>query len=393
MLKKIYKKNLMIANTIRYGESLLKKVYPSIREEEIFRLLTETWSRPYVFENFTHFKERPYTGKYVNVDHNGFRISKNQAPWPPDRKKYFITYIFGGSTAFGYGVPDDQTIASHLQDCFLTAGLERDVAIYNFGRGHYYSTQERILFEQLITARHTPDIALFIDGLNEFFYYNDEGTAVSASFERYLAGDVQRLWFKDLKKRSPVIQTYRRIRKTVKGALFKENLAKQRDRYKYCDQSKLIRSIERYIGNKEMIEAISSFFGVKPIFVWQPVPTYQYNLELHPFARGGFGRHGYSAFGYPLMLEYVKNHPLGEDLLWCAHIQEEVHEPLYVDIVHYSPMMSKRIAKAIYDSLVQNNFIHTQRNRDDRFPDTPLCLNQRDDFLQDPLSRRDTIKD
>ena len=357
MFKKIYKKNLLIANTIRYGETLLKKLYSSMSEDQILDLLMETWSRPYVFENYTHFKERPYTGKYVNVDRQGFRKSINQAPWPPDREKYFVIFMFGGSTAFGYGVPDDQTIASHLQECFPTGGSKKVVALYNFGRGHYYSTQERILFEQLVATHHLPDIALFIDGLNEFFYYGNEGTAVSASFEKYLAGDITKLWLKDLKKRSQVIQTFRELRKAVKGALFKGDLTKQKERYKQLNRSTLARCIERYTVNKKMIEAISSSFDTKSIFVWQPVPTYQYNLELHPFAKADFGRHGYSAFGYPLMMEYVQKHPLGENFLRCAHIQEGAHEPLYVDIAHYSPMMSKMVARTIYDLAIEKNLI------------------------------------
>lgn len=357
MFNRVYKKNLPIPSTIRHGEKLLKNIYPSISEEEILRLLMETWSRPYIFENYTHFKERPYTGKYVNVDSNGFRRSKNQAPWPPDRKKYFVIFVFGGSTAFGYGVPDDETIASHLQDCFSNQGSKKIAALYNFGRGHYYSTQERILFEQMLAAHHSPDIALFIDGLNEFFYYEDEGTAVSASFEKCLAGDLYRLWFKDLRKRSPVIRTFRKITKTIKNTLFKGARLKEKERRKYCDQAKLTRCIERYIVNKQMIEAISTSFHTKSIFVWQPVPTFQYDLELHPFAKEGFGRHGYSAFGYPLMWEYVQRHPLGENFLWCAHIHEGLDEPLYVDVAHYSPMMSKRVAHAIYNFMRERKLI------------------------------------
>jgi hypothetical protein len=361
VFKKIYKKNLLIANTIRYGEALLKRLYSSMNEDEILDLLMETWSRPYVFEDYTHFKERPYTGKYVNVDCHGFRKSKNQAPWPPDREKFFVIFIFGGSTAFGYGVSDDQTIASHFQECFPTRGSKKAAAVYNFGRGHYYSTQERILFEQLVATHHLPDIALFIDGLNEFFYYGNEGTAISASFEKYLAGDIYGLWLKDLKKRSPVIQTFRDIRKTVKDKLLKATPDKQKERYREHDPVKLARCIERFTVNKKMIEAVASFFNTKSIFVWQPVPTYQYNLELHPFAKADFGRHGYSAFGYPLMFEYIQTHPLGENFLWCAHIQEGAVEPLYVDIAHYSPMMSKMVARTIYDLAIEKRlFPHTE---------------------------------
>lgn len=347
----------MIPSTIRYGETLLQGLYPSMGEDEILQLLKETWSRSYAFEDYTHFRESPCIGKYVNVDPNGFRRSKNQASWPPDREKYFVIFIFGGSTAFGYGVPDDQTIASHLQD-FLSAGaLKKAAAVYNFGRGHYYSTQERILFEQLVAAHRLPDVALFIDGLNEFFYYENEGTAVSKSFEKFLAGDIRQLWFKELRKRSRVIQTFRVIRKTVKDGLFDRDMGPAKERYRDSHPAKLMRCIERYTLNKRMIEAVSSSFNTKSIFVWQPVPTYQYDLTLHPFGKAGFGRHGYSAVGYPMMWEYVQNHPLGENFLWCAQIQKDTQEALYVDLAHYSPMMSKEFARFIYDWMVKRNLL------------------------------------
>ena len=347
----------MIPSTIRYGETLLQRLYPSMGEDEILQLLKETWSRSYVFEDYTHFKESPYVGKYVNVDPNGFRRSKNQAPWPPDREKYFVIFMFGGSTAFGYGVPDDQTIASHLQDFVSAGGLRKVAALYNFGRGHYYSTQERILFEQLVAAHYRPDMAMFIDGLNEFFYYENEGTAVSKTFEKLLAGHIRQLWFKELRKKSPAIQTFRNIRKTVKDALFERDLGKTKERHRDSHPIKLMRCIERYTVNKRMIEAVSSSFNIKSIFVWQPVPTYQYNLELHPFGKAGFGRHGHSAFGYPMMWEYTQNHPLGENFLWCAHIQQDAQEALYVDLAHYSPMMSREFAHSIYDLMVERNLL------------------------------------
>lgn len=56
----------------------LEKVYPDSSRAEIKTLLNETYSpaRAFLYEPFTEFKERPYAGKYVNVDRNGFRVSK-----------------------------------------------------------------------------------------------------------------------------------------------------------------------------------------------------------------------------------------------------------------------------------------------------------------------------
>src|SRR5918911_2555611 len=153
----------------------LEKVYPGFSRDEIQVLLDETYSpaRSFVYEPFTEFKERPYAGKFVNVDVNGFRLTKGQGPWPPDREKYFNIFLFGGSTTFGFGVPDDQTVASYLQTFLSNLSLTKEARVYNFGRGSYYSTQERILFEKMVAAGFRPDVAIFIDGLNDSPHYED----------------------------------------------------------------------------------------------------------------------------------------------------------------------------------------------------------------------------
>src|ERR1051326_6085696 len=62
----------------------LEKVYPGLSRAEIQTLLNETYSpaRSFVYEPFTEFRERPYAGRHVNVDANGFRLRKDQGPWP-----------------------------------------------------------------------------------------------------------------------------------------------------------------------------------------------------------------------------------------------------------------------------------------------------------------------
>jgi hypothetical protein len=78
-------------------------------------------------------------------------------------------YFFGESTTMCAGT-DLTTIASYFQehlDGRLIGG--KQVRAYNFGRAFYFSTQERILFQQLLLNGSVPDFAIFIDGLNEFF--------------------------------------------------------------------------------------------------------------------------------------------------------------------------------------------------------------------------------
>ena len=66
-----------------YPEPALAAVYPGFSKEERNAMLTENWSRTYVYEDYVLFKERPYSGKYVNVSEAGIRFVKDQGPWPP----------------------------------------------------------------------------------------------------------------------------------------------------------------------------------------------------------------------------------------------------------------------------------------------------------------------
>ena len=337
----------------RYGKSTVSSAYPLLNESVLEVLLHETWSRSLIYDSFTQFKEAPYHGSYVNVDAAGFRVIKNQGPWPPESKSLNI-FLFGGSTTFGYGVMDNQTVPSYLQE-YLTTMLDRDVHVYNFGQGNYFSTQERILFEKLLLSGFVPDAAIFIDGLNDF-YFNNEPRHTDQLHE-YMAGRTP-------KKSNPRELINGLISKTslgrtaqsLKRRLFqfpseqqqKEELNEAHGNTKdYADKQVTTAVIERYLRNKELIEAISKSQGVIPIFVWQPVPTYKYDQSYHPFSRFGYGQHTYSQYGYPVMANVHKKNLFGRNFLWCADIQEDKKKLLYVDKVHYSSKFSREFARVI----------------------------------------------
>ena len=114
----------------QYGSGKLQKAYPGWREEDVRTLLRETRRQDeYEFEPFTGFKERPLRGRFVNVSPAGFRFSKDQAPWPP-RTETTNVFLFGGSTTFGVGLPDDETIASYLQEFAAKGHFSPPVAVY-----------------------------------------------------------------------------------------------------------------------------------------------------------------------------------------------------------------------------------------------------------------------
>ncbi len=345
----------------KYGHSAVSLAYPGLNESEIDTLLTETWSRRYIYEPFTQFKERPYQGSYVNVDTNGFRKTKHQGTWPPQRGKLNI-FLFGGSTMFGYGVADDQTVASYLQ-ASLTTKLNRAVCVYNFGRGDYYSTQERILYESILTSGVVPDVALFVDGLNDF-YYNSNEPMYTSRFRKFAEqGKASAI---DIFSRTSLARAVRGLRNRFAKLIQEDQYSERRNdkmradlnaTSKYADPKVLDAVIQRYLLNKRLIEAASASFGVAPIFVWQPVPTYHCDQHHHPFSEGGYGNHSYSQYGYERMAELLKETPLGDNFLWCADIQKSKTVPLYVDKVHYSDSFSKELALEIANLMINRSLV------------------------------------
>jgi hypothetical protein len=350
-------------------------VYPQLKNIQIKELLDETWNRPFVYEAYTQFKDPPFNGKYVNINPAGFRNSKNQGVWPPNPDCFNI-FIFGSSQVFGYGISDDQTISSFLQD-ILSDQMNRCVKTYNFGRGFYYSSQETILFIRLLIKGYTPDLAIFIDGTGDFLFYDDE-PMYTKNLEGFMKGinENQESASCNIFKKMPVYQLinnlrlkynkkerdntgfieedvvktqFRKIHSEAIQSLAEKNLINNSDKANEIVKS----ALTLYIRNIKMIKTICDYNKIKVVFVWQPIPTYNYDLNFHLF-KDFVGCYQIMKPGYDVMKNYLSKNPIRE-LLWLADIQKDIKAPLYVDHVHYSGEMCNLIASKISDYLIQNN--------------------------------------
>jgi hypothetical protein len=135
--------------------------YAKWKNEDLDRMLTWTWSPGWIYEPWLGFREKPRRSEFVNVSQDGVRATAGGARSLADYAPGSV-FLFGGSTLFGYGVADGETIASHLQ-----ALLGAEARVFNFGRAFYYSEQENMLLESLLRAGLRPEVAVFVDGLNE----------------------------------------------------------------------------------------------------------------------------------------------------------------------------------------------------------------------------------
>lgn len=107
---------------------------------------------------FVEYIEKARNGKFVNVSSQGTRCHYPNRDLCAAKGGLNEIWLFGGSTTFGYGVKDKETIAAYLADRLP------DYRIVNFGAASYYSTIERVRFENLLAEFAPPMAAILLMG-------------------------------------------------------------------------------------------------------------------------------------------------------------------------------------------------------------------------------------
>ena len=142
-------------NPVQYSDATIAELYGDKNLVSSKEMLKEMWSREQSYEPLVEHAEQEISGKFVNISEIGFRFSENQKKFLD--KNNINIFFFGGSTMFGTGVRDEDTIASYVQKYLDTVETDKPVAIFNFGAGYYYSTVERIQLFKMITGGIKPD--------------------------------------------------------------------------------------------------------------------------------------------------------------------------------------------------------------------------------------------
>lgn len=334
----------------RHGIERVAAAYPGWRREDLLVLLDES-ERAFEneYEPFTEFRPKPLRGRYFNVGPEGLRRVRDQGPWPPDPAAVNV-FVFGGSTTFGVGAPDDQTIPSYLGERLARAACGAPIRVYNLGRPAYYSAQERILFERLLVAGRVPRLAVFVDGLNEFYIWPRPlaadvlRTALEGTFERGVAGRVH-----ELLEALPLVRGARALR---------ARLVDERPPAAALDRPDPETVLAEWAANRLLIERVAQVYGAATLFAWQPVPCYRYDLRYHLFS----GADGLAQLtparmrtGYEMM--EARRGQLGDNFLWLADLQQDWRENLYVTDMHYRPVLSEAIADRIARAVIERRLL------------------------------------
>lgn len=323
--------NLLLARP----EEFLSAAYPGWPVADRTALLEEATHRVMAYEDYLMFREGPIRGKYLNVSEHGFRLVQDQGPWPPSAENFNV-FVFGGSTMFGSALPDEQTVPSRLQ-AVLGAGAPRRVCVYNFGTSFFYSTQERLWLERLFSQGFTPHVALFVDGLNDFIQVDNTPAYRERFKEAFDQAHQKQKLFAALADQLPLGRVARSIRSR------KPPVPEELDR----ETARAARVISAYRNNKTMIETLCHAKGVIPVFVWQPIPWYNYDLKYFLWYGTTYKPRMIHGLGYTQMRGLFDQGVLGTNFLWCADLQQDEKTLLYVDVHHYTAAFSQKLAETI----------------------------------------------
>jgi uncharacterized protein YndB with AHSA1/START domain len=305
----------------------------------------------WLFEPYVQFRERPREGRHVNISTDGFRLNGRTARNTVDPARPLTVFLFGGSTTFGYGVRDQDTIAAHLE-ALLSERHPEDahrIAVYNFGRGYYSSGQELLLLKSLVHRGIVPKVAVFIDGVNEHFC-----PAFSANIAEIFR-IVQHDPGAKLREIVASLPVARLVSPSYRTELAANALYVNRGLEGYAFECGCPREatchaqlLQTYSLNKHLVRAMAKELGFEAHFVLQPVGGFRNRFTTSPY---GERRSEHSWF---LWGEFERHSMNGENDHSFAGLLENYEGEAFVDMLHYSAGANRLIAERLYPSVARS---------------------------------------
>lgn len=236
------------------------------------------------WQPYAYWVGAEYESKYINVDAAGFRRTLGGED-RPDCKHPARIFTFGGSTMWGEGARDDETIASWIQSMLDSEQMCAQVT--NMGQDGYVSTQEVLLLAEQLRRGSIPDLVIFYDGYNDVFAAENNGVAGLTYNEETRRKEFNLLSYP---RRLYLSAASRFVLDTGVGELAKRLLVKMRPNQFSEIQGRLVRTgaarvkairleddqklqesvVRLYLLNKILADAMASKYGFRSLTYWQP---------------------------------------------------------------------------------------------------------------------------
>ena len=332
-----------------FDMSSYKLTLPKVATE--IALEFDRWgsSQPYMFNPWTTSMTMPYKSNHINVVRDDvLNFRRNGSNNYQDLKKTgkpIIIWAFGGSTMFGFGVSDQNSIPARIERNLKKRFVNRPVKVFNFGQPYWHSSVEIAAYISLLRRKQPPGVVIFLDGVN------DVSWGLAGSYTHVFSRQAGNLWERarqDSKHMLPWIsfnQSFpiNRIKKWLNytydlsgGSSGKGEV--NQTRRGYSDVTKIM------LHNFKIIEGLSKMNGLKSFVFIQPTPWYgDYVAKVDktfPFGNVQEARKVYKKLINASQSEY------SGFLFDLSSVLHKFDRP-YVDNVHYSDSANDFLAAKI----------------------------------------------
>jgi len=229
--------------------------------------------------------------------------------------------FLGGSTMFGLGVTDAETIPAAFVRLWKER-VDRPISVVNYGTPLYYSYQELMVLADYLFRGHRPHIVVMLDGLNDG----------AEPYGAYLRNPYN----------APMLQQ-----------LLNPELFHYKENFSYSDwpdspsMQKVCEQIaDNYLDNISNANKLAREYNFELFCFLQPIPYYNYHdrsndpvcaKELRP--------------QYDVLYSRIRNKSNeAPHLFHLTDMVNDVHHP-FMDSVHYTPTMNEAIANRMLDSI------------------------------------------
>jgi lysophospholipase L1-like esterase len=289
------------------------------------------------FEPYYHWRQFEYSGKFINIDAKGVRKTVKD----PNVKGGKKVFMFGGSTLWGHGSPDESTIPSIVQS-YLGDAYD----VYNYGEDGFVSTQELNYLLYQLSSGNIPDVVIFYDGVNDGY---------AGAYSPAIPRDPQNLRMDYLNKSENgfgqwIAQSnYNKFAKYIVRKMRGGNSGSEEwdKKIKPDIEMNAKNVVKMYEAHIKQVQALAKEYKFKVFFFWQP--------NLFSLTKKGLSYEvDIIREAPPVMAEsqhqvYLKSKEAfskreKEKIFFIGNIFDDVERPIYFDWCHIGPGGNRLIA-------------------------------------------------
>ena len=320
-----------------------------------------------VYEPYTIWDRRYYPGDLISIDFGGFRRTVNTS----EAEGALKVWVFGGSTVWGEGAPDDETIPSHLAGLMNAWGV--DTAVKNLGERGYVSTQEVVFLYRELQAGRRPDVVVFYDGINDAAAASNwpeaPGSHVSLHRirDRFQFGEVPSERRREFVRSLGIYKASRivldRLEARERTARLRQDDSDVDITPKFLDANFRFlggQAVDVWLANRELVMALGDEFGFTSLFVLQP-SLWTDGKPLHVSERRILAEHlerramthimATRAEMSSILGERWRDGTLPSNVYDVGDVFSAVEEPVYIDYVHTAGPGYRIVAEALFERL------------------------------------------